>query len=166
MTPVTPHFSVEEFACHDGTPYPPDHVDTCLRPLCDTLEVIREEAGGDSMFVDSGFRTVAYDRRLYDAHIAALKAQGMPDDHMVAEPTSSQHPEGTAADMKHSKLRPLALFNLILRLFAEGKLPQLGGVGLYPTFVHIDVRKRPGSSGGASDGHLAIWGGSRPSNIV
>lgn len=170
--PVTAHFGTAEFDCHDGSIYPAGKLDedtndgrtwleTRLKPLCDTLEAIREAAGNLPMTIDSGYRTEAYDARIHDAHIAALAAQGLPDDHLVAEPTSSQHPMGRAADVTHSKLSPVALFNLALQLFEAGKLPALGGIGLYRNFVHLDVRPR--SNGGA---HLAIWGGSRPSNVV
>lgn len=167
--PVTNHFSVGDFDCHDGTPYPVGEIDddgrtwleSRLKLLCDTLEVIREAAGGEPIAIDSGYRTLAYDNRLHDAHLAALQAQGLPDDHLVAEATSSEHPRGRAADVKHARLSPIALFGLVLQLFTAGKLPHLGGVGLYKTFIHIDVRPR--SNGGR---HLAIWGGSRPSNIL
>lgn len=164
--PVTQHFSVAEFAQHDGTPYPAEWIADRLHPLCETLEVVRAAAGGLPMAIDSGYRTEEYDQRLYDAHQAALRAAGKPDDHLVAEPTSSQHPKGRAADITHSKLTPLQLFSLVLELYEAGKLPRLGGVGLYRTFVHIDVRPRPGTRGAAVDGHLAIWGGSRPSNVA
>lgn len=170
-TPVTAHFAVEEFACHDGTPYPVAQVDaddphgctwleTRLTPLCQTLEVIRDALGA-ALLVDSGFRTLAYDERLYQAHVASVG-----DDGLVAPASRSQHPQGRAADVKAPSVSPVKLFTLVLSLYADGKLPQLGGVGLYPSFVHVDVRKRPGTSGEAVDGHLAIWGGSRPTNIL
>lgn len=165
--PVTPHFGADEFACHDGSAYPIATLDedtndgrtwleTRLKPLCDTLEVIRDAGGGKSITIDSGYRTLAYDQRLYDKHVATAG-----DDGLVAKASASQHPKGRAADIRHATLGPVALFNLILSLYEAGKLPQLGGVGLYPTFVHVDMRPR--SNGGT---HLAIWGGARPSNIA
>jgi hypothetical protein len=48
-TPVTRHFAVEEFHCHDGTPYPSVWIDERLRPLCSALEALREELGGRAM---------------------------------------------------------------------------------------------------------------------
>jgi hypothetical protein len=170
--PVTAHFDVEEFACRSGDPYPVSEHDadtgdgrtwleTRLRPLCETLEMIRASAGGGTLTIDSGYRTLAYDDRLYRAHVAAVG-----DDGDVAPASRSQHPQGRAADITHVRLSPLALFRLILSLYEAGRLPHLGGVGLYPSFVHVDVRPRAGSKGGAFDGHLAIWGGSRPSNIA
>lgn len=166
--PITEHFSLEEFACHDGTPYPVDQVDdedpqgrtwreTRLMPLCETLEAIRAAAGGDPLIIDSGYRTLEYDERLYEADRGAGN---------VAPPQGSQHPKGRAADIRHPTLSPVGLRNLIGRLYADGQLPHLGGLGLYPTFVHADIAPRAGSSGGANDGHLRQWGGTRLSNIA
>jgi hypothetical protein len=167
-TPITEHFALEEMACKTGAPYPIDTYEdegditpaldeprtwrwTRLQPLCETAETVRKEAGGLPMTVDSGFRTLAYDQRLYDADAGRGN---------VAKPQGSQHPKGRAMDLVHSTLKPPELFNLIMKAFAEGNLPHLGGIGLYSTFVHIDVRPRGDSN------HLAIWGGTRPSNIV
>jgi uncharacterized protein YcbK (DUF882 family) len=145
---ITPNFSLAEFACKDGTPYPDKWIDERLLPLCETLEVLRVAVGGP-ITIDSGYRTLEYDTKLYEAS---------KKDGTKAPPTSSQHPKGRAADIRCA-LAPHELFNLTLELYQEGKLPHLGGVGLYPSFVHIDVRPRPNN-------HLAIWGGSRPNNIA
>lgn len=163
--PVTQHFSVDEFACRDGSAYPVELTDAGdgrtwfearLVPLCQMLEVIRAAAGGTSIAIDSGYRTLAYDQRLYDTHLAAAG-----DDGLVAPPSSSEHPRGRAADIRHGSLSASQLFNLIMSLYEAGRLPQLGGIGLYPSFVHVDVRPRSNSGK-----HLAIWGGARPSNVA
>lgn len=162
-TNITAHFAAEEFACH-GTPYPLDLPDaevgggltwgdTRLRPLCEALEVIREASGG-LVTVDSGYRTLAYDEKLYTAHVAAAG-----DDGKVAPASRSQHPKGRAADVKSDRLPPSELYALIMQLIVQGKLPRVGGVGLYPNFVHVDVRPMPAS-------HVALWGGTRPSNLA
>lgn len=172
---ITPHFSDTEIACHDGTPFPFDQIDrddpqgrtwlvTRAMPLCQTAEIIRAEIG-TPLIPDSGFRTVAYDRRIYEAHMAALAARGLPDDHLVAEPTSSEHPEGRALDVRSPTVTPVQLFNAIMRLYEQGKLPLLGGVGLYLEFVHFDIRPRPKTTRSPM-GHLAIWGGSRPNDVA
>ena len=157
---VTAHFAVADFACKSGDPYPVDAVcgddgrswlEARLRPLCETLEVIREAAGGGAIYVDSGYRTVSYDQRLYDKSAK---------DGSVADPQTSQHPRGRAADIRHESLNPRALHSLIGQLIVAGKLPRIGGFACYPRFVHIDVRPRPQS------GHVAQWNGMRISNIV
>lgn len=183
--PVTQHFSVAEFACKDGQPYPVDRPEdgtgiptgwkppltspqtwftTRLLPLCQTLEAIRQHAilnfdlSNDraGLVVDSGYRDEAYDQRLYDAHVAAIG-----DDGLVAPASRSQHPRGCAADVRHAVLTPTQLFSLTLKLFSNNMLPYLGGIGLYPSFVHVDTRPR-----GLNGTHLALWGGTRPSNIA
>jgi hypothetical protein len=161
---ITEHFDSDEFACHDGTPYPMLAVDeldphglvwgeTRLRLLCETLEVIRAEAGDEALIIDSGFRTIAFDERLYER--SAKNGD-------VAPATSSQHPKGRASDVRHARLSPAELHALILRLWRAGKLPHLGGLGLYPTFVHIDVRPRSVDN----PTHLAQWTAGRASNSL
>jgi hypothetical protein len=141
---ITPHFAAHEFDCKDGTPYPLDLVEkdgtpyriSRLLKLCETLEVIREAAGGRPLRVTSGFRSLEYNRRL-----------GSSD--------NSQHVKGRAADIQHPILTAGALHTLILKLYNAHKLPWLGGLGHYITFVHVDVRPRP------EDNHLAQWLGTR-----
>ncbi len=158
--PVTAHFYVGEFACRSGEAYPIDNIDdevpggrwwdTRLMPLCQTLEVIRAELGGKDMHIDSGYRTLAYDQMLYDrsAH-----------DGTVATPRGSQHPKGKAADIVVVSLSPVAVHSATLMLFNAGKLPLLGGLGLYGSFCHVDIRRRVNN-------HLAQWSGKRASNIA
>jgi hypothetical protein len=180
---VTPHFAIEEWACRDGTPYPIACIDdedpqrrawyaTRLLPACELLEVVRDEANAEAnmaddvggLVIDSGYRTPKYDELLYERHVVAYG-----DDGLVAPASRSQHPQGRAVDVRHvgpRALGPLALFNLITGLYERGRLPRLGGVGLYPSFVHVDVRPRPGATDAPSSGHLAIWGGRRPTNVA
>jgi hypothetical protein len=53
----------------------------------------------------------------------------------------SQHPLCKAADIKSATLSPERLRRALLRLWATGVI-NLGGIGLYPTFVHVDIRDR------------------------
>lgn len=161
---VTEHFDSDEMACRDGTPYPLQQVDeldaegrtwrvTRLEPLFDTLEIIRAAAGAGAITIDSGFRTLAYDQLLYERS---------KKDGDVAPATSSQHPKGRAADIVHARLSPKQLHGLIMKLWDSDKLPLLGGLGLYATFVHVDVRLRPPGD----PEHLAQWTGGRKSNVA
>ena len=115
-------------------PYPPEWVEPRLRLLADTLEAIRAELGRP-VAVLSGYRSPAYNDR-------------------VGGVTRSQHMEGRAADIKADGVSPRIVHALVLRLYADGKLPHLGGLGEYPGFTHIDVRPREG-------GVLARWAGTR-----
>lgn len=151
MMPVTVNFTVDEFGCRDGNPYPAPWIFERLKPLCETLEIIRAAAGGTPIHINSGYRTFAYDQKLYDADAGRGN---------VAPPQGSQHPQGRAADITHGKLTPVLLHALILQLSKAGKLPLLGGLGLYQTFVHVDIRER------VPAGHLAQWSGTRTTNVV
>lgn len=142
---LTAHFAIEEFACHNGEPYPLDRPDdevngreswgkTRLFKLCLTLETVREETG--PIRVLSSYRPIEYNRKI-----------GSND--------GSQHPQGRAADIIVPGMTAFVLHSIILRKFRAGKLPHLGGLGLYDRFVHVDVRPRP------EDDHLARWTGGR-----
>jgi uncharacterized protein YcbK (DUF882 family) len=138
---VTEHFSVEEFACHNGDEYPPEWVESRLRPLCETLEVLREALGGHPLQINSGYRSLAYNQKL-----------GSHD--------TSQHPQGRAADVASEFASANMVRSTALTLYKAGKLPHLGGLGEYPAFVHLDVRPRP------EDNHLAQWRGGRLTNTA
>lgn len=131
-------FHAEELGCHDGTPYPVAWMDR-LGALCSQLDIIRGEWGGPIRIV-SGYRTPAW-----NAHVGGAKL--------------SQHMQGLAADIcpmvasaaKHACV--IDLHRRIIRLYGEGRLPLLGGLGDYPgKWIHVDVRPR-------LDGHLAQWQG-------
>ena len=47
-------------------------------------------------------------------------------------------------------MSPVAVYNGVVKAWHDGKLPELGGVGLYDWGVHIDIAKAP-------DGHLRRW---------
>ena len=63
---------------------------------------------------------------------------------------NSKHITGQAMDFHAVGLAPRVVYN-VLRSWAEtGRLPQLGGIGLYDWGVHIDTVHAP-------DGHLRTW---------
>lgn len=135
------HFTVQEFACDDGTDYPAEWIDSRLQKLCGALDVIREAWGGPIVVV-SGYRTPDYNERL------RARSNG------VAE--HSQHPQGRAADIgpvPRTRENVARLHKLIERLITQGKLDDVGGLGPYPGWVHVDVRDKP------ADGHIARWVG-------
>lgn len=129
---MTPHFSSQEFACRDGAPYPLEWIQDRLRPLCEILEQVRAACGGQPVSVLSGYRTQTYNQTIGAA-------------------PRSQHVEGRAADVAILYSAPESVHAAALALHRGGQV-QLGGLGLYPTFVHLDVR--PGE-------RLARWRGSR-----
>lgn len=129
---ISAHFDSTEFACRNGSLYPAAWIDARLRPLCETLEVIRESAG-KPVTILSGFRTEEYNRSIKGAR-------------------ASQHVQGRAADITIAGMKASAVHALVLELYNANKLPLLGGLGAYPGFVHVDVR---------SGDRLARWEGSR-----
>ena len=161
---VTEHFSLEEFACKDSTPYPIGNLDEItgatwmtsrLVPLCDTLERVRarlaRNLGEDvAVYVSSGYRSPAYNGALSGAA------------------KDSQHMRGRAADVKvftgkgaqRRQVDPGRVHDTVLVMHLAGEMPHLGGLGRYPEFTHIDTRPRP------EDDHLARWNGTRKSNRI
>ena len=155
VLPPGKFFRAEEFACHDGTPYPIDWRDRWLelRDLSDGARIIH----GGPLDVVSGYRTPTYNADLFAASTAA-------GTHGVA--SSSEHIEGNAGDMRARIAPASALYSELLIAYqddfrftnADGKERRfrdlLGGIGVYPisNWVHIDTRKAP-------DGHLRRWHG-------
>lgn len=133
MARVTEHFSREEFACHNGDAYPEKWVASRLTPLCEMIEIIRKAAGGKAVNIRSGYRSPVYNRSIGGAR-------------------ASRHMSGEAADIVVAGMSAPAAHALVLRLYDEGKLERLGGLGSYPNFTHVDVRKGD---------RLARWSGSR-----
>lgn len=142
------HFTVDEFSCHDGEPYPDIWVDDRLQVLCDVLDAIRDEMG-EPVVVVCGYRSAAYNEALRQE--SARRNGGVPG---VAQ--SSQHIQGRAADVRLTKNTPMRnhmLHDAIKIMYSQGKIPQLGGLGFYDgLWVHVDVR--------FNNGHLAQWTGS------
>lgn len=117
---LTTNFRREEFACHDAaqTPVPPAYYAN-VQQLANNLQVLRD-ALGRPVHVLSGYRTPAH-----NAAVGGAKA--------------SQHLVAKAGDLHVDGLTPAQLHAQIEALIAAGKMKQ-GGLGLYPTFVHYDVR--------------------------
>lgn len=109
---LSDNFRVREFACNDGS----DEV-LIADELVDVLQEIRNHFG-EAVNITSGYRTSAYN----------TKVGGAP---------RSQHIKGTAADIILSgDVDPLKVAQ-----FAEFLMPDRGGIGVYQTFTHIDIRE-------------------------
>ncbi len=108
---ITEHFRVYEFACTDGS----DPV-FISQTLVELLENIRVHFGRP-VTITSGYRTVSYN--------ASLKNSSK----------KSQHCNGLAADIKVEGHTPKEVYDYACSLLGDH-----GGVGIYNTFVHVDVR--------------------------
>lgn len=118
MGDLTKNFSLKEFRCHDGTGVPVKYQSN-VRKLAENLQVLRDEVGV-SIRINSGYRTVSYNKKIGGAG-------------------KSQHLYAKAADITVSKMTPTDVRKKILELIKNKKMKQ-GGIGLYPTFVHYDIR--------------------------
>jgi uncharacterized protein YcbK (DUF882 family) len=119
MTRLTKNFTLEEFACKDGNAVPPSLIPN-VQKLADQLQILRDELG-EPIHVNSGYRTPTYNKKI----------GGKP---------ASQHLQAKAADITVKCKSPRQLKTIVEKLITEGKL-KFGGVGLYPGFLHVDIRR-------------------------
>ena len=107
---LSDNFTVKEFACKDGS----DKVliDT---ELVKVLQKIRNHFG-KPITINSAYRNATYNKK-------------------IGGVSNSQHTKGTATDIVVKGISPEDVAK-----YAEYLLPKKGGIGLYPTFTHIDVR--------------------------
>ena len=108
---LSTNFKVYEFACSDGS----DPV--FISPdLVKILQSIRSHFG-QPVTITSGFRTASKNAETPNAS------------------EYSQHLYGLAADIKVAGVRPKEVAE-----YAEKLLVGKGGIGIYSTFTHVDVR--------------------------
>lgn len=111
MTKISEHFAREEFACKCGCGQ--DAVDV---ELINVLEEVRSVLNAP-IIVTSGNRCVEYNRE-------------------IGGTTKSQHVVSKAADIVVEGHSSEDVYEAINSLF-----PDKYGIGVYPRWVHIDVRK-------------------------
>ena len=116
---ISKHFSREEFDCKDGTEVP-DNLMIDLQRLVSALEVIRYACGGQSITINSGYRTKSYNESIGGA-------------------SKSKHLEAIAADIVVENMNPVKVAERIEKLIRNGHIPQ-GGLKAYATFTHYDIR--------------------------
>ena len=119
------NFSLHEFRCKDGTDVPDELIDN-VRELCVNLQILRDYIDKPITII-SGYRSPEYNTKIKGAK-------------------RSQHMSARAADIIVPGMTSLEVRDIIIQLIKEGKMVK-GGVGIYPTFVHYDVR-----------GYNARWG--------
>ena len=107
---VSDNFKVREFACKDGS-----DVVFISAELVEILQKIRNHFGLP-VTINSGYRTPAYNKKVDGA-------------------AYSQHLYGAAADISIKGVSPKTV-----AAYAETLLPKSGGIGIYGSFTHVDVR--------------------------
>lgn len=111
---LSEHFNENEFRCHHCGALPADGMSEDLLEL---LENIRHAAGDVPVAIMSGYRCPEHNKAVGGAK-------------------SSQHMLGTAADIKIEGKTPKKVAEIAARFLAHS-----GGIGIYPTFTHVDVRR-------------------------
>lgn len=107
---LSANFKVSEFACKDGS----DTVFISLY-LVWVLQQIRDHFG-KPVIITSAYRNDAYNKKVGGAKY-------------------SQHKYGMAADIYINGVSPATI-----AAYVETIMPNTGGIGIYSSFVHVDVR--------------------------
>jgi uncharacterized protein YcbK (DUF882 family) len=108
------NFARKEFQCHCGCGR-----NTVDVRLAEIIQTIRNEIA-EPLNINSGYRC-----QDYNAKIGGAK--------------NSQHTHGKAADIAAANHTPEQLYAIASKLLNGN-----GGLGIYSTWVHIDVRSGPG----------------------
>ena len=149
--PMTPpdgpsaHLPWDDLACNNGVPYPARWRHSRAIPLSLVFEAIRQIIGGP-IRVNSAYRDRDYNRK-------------------VGGSRKSQHVEGRALDLglpKGMLMRDFLYVVLDVARHPPGYIRgtdpvKLTGIGVYPTFIHIDTRP---------SARLVRWNGTRVSAEV
>jgi uncharacterized protein YcbK (DUF882 family) len=115
---LTANFHIREFKCNDGTKVPEELFDN-VKELAENLQVLRDDIC-EALHINSAYR-----HKIYNDKIG-----GSP---------KSKHLEAEAADLVSKSFTPKQLAARIKKLILAGKMKQ-GGVGIYKSFVHYDIR--------------------------
>ena len=117
---LTNNFVLKEFKCKDGTEVPLSLMDN-VQLLADNLQVLRDclEA---PIHINSAYRYSEYNSS-------------------VGGTSKSQHLLCKAADIRVDSYNPVQVYDTIEMLIKDGSMKD-GGIGLYDTFTHYDVRDK------------------------
>lgn len=117
---ITKDFKLYQFACPQAG-VPPEEYLPNVKLLADNLQVLKNRLGMDITFANGGvYRSPAFNSSIGGAR-------------------NSMHMYAKAADIKVPSLTPAQVKATIEELISSGQMMQ-GGVGIYNTFVHYDVR--------------------------
>jgi uncharacterized protein YcbK (DUF882 family) len=116
---MTKNFNLSEFECNDGSKMPLEVYENVIK-LANQLQFLRDYTGRP-ISINSAYRSPEHNAK-------------------VGGSKTSQHLLGKAADITIQSLKPAEVFMIIEELIDMGHMLQ-GGLGLYDTFVHYDIRK-------------------------
>jgi len=115
---LTDHFKLEEFASKDGSVTPSEVVNNLLS-LAHNLEILRGFVN-TPIKINSGYRSVDHNKAVGGAK-------------------NSQHLIGKAADIVVRGFTPKEIKIILEGLIRIGAILE-GGIGVYETFTHYDIR--------------------------
>lgn len=116
---MTKNFKIKEFDCKCGCSMPLEVYENAIK-LAGQLQILRDYLGRP-ITVNSAYRCPKHNTK-------------------IGGSKTSQHLLGKAADITVQSLKPIEVFAIIEDLIDFGVMLQ-GGLGLYDTFVHYDIRK-------------------------
>jgi len=115
---LTKNFNLKEFNSKCGRTMP-ENVVKNITELAKNLQVLRD-AVAKSISITSGYRSPEHNAKVKGAK-------------------NSQHITGMAADIKVTGMTPKEVALIIEGLIDQKKMKQ-GGIGIYPSWVHYDIR--------------------------
>ena len=116
---LTKNFSKHEFDCKDGSEMPSEVLEN-VKELAENLQIIRDLVC-QPISINSAYRNPIYNKQIGGA-------------------SRSLHLVGKASDITIQGMTPKEVHTLLSELMEDGTISQ-GGLGLYNTFVHYDIRK-------------------------
>ena len=114
---LTDNFSMDEFECKCGCVMP-EFVKKNVQELAENLQVLRDAVG--RLDPTNGYRC-----KEHNADVGGA--------------VNSQHLKGKAADIKSKAFSPSEIATITDDLMKNESFT-LGGVGMYNTFTHVDIR--------------------------
>jgi uncharacterized protein YcbK (DUF882 family) len=117
---LTENFSLHEFDCNDGTPVP-DALLGNVEALAEQLQILRNHLG-ERIMISSAYRHPAYNKK-------------------IGGKSNSYHLRAMAADITVKSETPRQLKAIVEKLIEQKKV-KFGGIGLYPGFLHVDIRRQ------------------------
>ena len=118
MAKLTKNFSLQEFNSKCGRDIPNEILPNIIE-LAKNLQVLRDKVN-KPISITSGYRSPEHNAKVKGAK-------------------NSQHIKGTAADIKVKGMTPKEVALVIEGLIEQGKIKE-GGIGIYRTWVHYDIR--------------------------
>ena len=116
---LTKNFTRQEFDCKDGTIVPEKYMKNA-QEVANNLQNLRDYLEVQISVTGSGYRSPKHNKKVGGAKF-------------------SQHLTASGADINAEGYEPKQLAEVIELLILKGKMKQ-GGLGIYPNFVHYDIR--------------------------